>query len=125
MPWDWKRPICAPMWRRSIDMSLLPPDNAIAWAHFAMRGGWRKTLPLIAGYAAIIGVAILLTVQFNPNYRTDIYSGWTTGLLAIQGALLVLYGCGRIGKTVTQDIAGRMMESHRMMPAPPAHAIAG
>ncbi len=106
-------------------MPLFPPENAIGWAQFALRGGWRKTIPLLIGYAAVIGIAIMLSVQFNPKYKGDVCLGWTTALLAIQSALLVIYGCSRLTAGIRQDTTSRLMESHRLMPTPPAHAVAG
>jgi hypothetical protein len=106
-------------------MPLIPPENSIAWAQFALRGGWRKTIPLLLGYVGIVGTAIILSIQFNPKYRGDVCLGWTTALLAIQSALLVIYGCSRLTAAIRQDNTSRMMESHRLMPTPPSHAIAG
>ncbi|HEX8523155.1 MAG TPA: hypothetical protein VF669_12935 [Tepidisphaeraceae bacterium] len=106
-------------------MALFPPENAIGYSQFMLRGGWRKTLPLLGGYAAIVITAILLSVQFNPKYRRETLFGWTSGLLALQSAMLVLYGCSRTTASVRQDVTGKMIESHRLMPMPPAHAVAG
>lgn len=106
-------------------MALFPPENAIAYAQFQLRGGWRKTVPLLAGFTLVVSVAILLSIQFNPKYRTDVLFGWTTALLIVQGLLLVLYGCNRITASIRQDLSGRMIESHRLMPMPGAHAVAG
>jgi hypothetical protein len=124
---DWKKRIFAPKWRRWIErnMPLFPPENAIGWAQFALRGGWRKTIPLLIGYITVIAVAIMLSIQFNPKYKGDVCYGWTTALLAIQSAMLVLYGCSRLTAGIRQDTASRLMESHRLMPTPPAHAVTG
>ncbi len=106
-------------------MALFPPENALAFAHFALRGGWRKTATLLVGYVIIIGAAIVLTVQANPRHQREMLIGWTMGLLMIQGLTLVLFPAGRVANTIRQDITSRMIDSHRLMPMPPSHAIAG
>jgi hypothetical protein len=106
-------------------MALAGPENAMAWGQWKLRGGWSKTVPLLIGYVAIVGVIIVACVQFNPRYRGQILMGWTAGLMGIQTAWLILFGCGRVTASIRQDVTNRMMESHRMMPMPPSHVIAG
>jgi hypothetical protein len=48
-----------------------------------------------------------------------------SGLLALQAACLILYIPGRLGTIVRADVTSKMIESHRLMPIPPTHAIAG
>src|SRR6476646_1774551 len=99
-------------------MAMVGPENAMAWGQWKLRGGWWKTVPLLLGYMGIVAVAIAATVQFNPKYRGQVLVGWTTGLMGLEAAWVILLGCGRVTTAIRQDVVSRMMESHRMMPMP-------
>src|SRR4029078_7058776 len=51
--------------------------------------------------------------------------GWTTGLMGLEAAWVILLGCGRVTTAIRQDVASRMMEAHRMMPMRGSHAGLG
>src|SRR5829696_3572461 len=106
-------------------MAFLGPDNAIAWAHFRLRGAWRRSLTVTAGASVVLGGILLTTYRLNPDEGDRVLFGWTTGLLVLQAACLILYIPGRLGTIVRGDVTSKMLESHRLMPIPPTHAIAG
>jgi hypothetical protein len=99
-------------------------DNAIGWAHLQLRGGW-KNIAVTTGLSALgIGILILVTLQLGRVPVGLILGGWTSALMALEAALLVLLGCNTIGTAVKTDLAG-IIESHRLMPVSPAAAILG
>src|SRR5579884_3247688 len=99
-------------------MSTLGPDNAIFYAQFHLRGGWRNTLTVAGAYAVIVGGLVLLSVYIrDPNGRLmfpGALSWWIVALLVIQTAALVLYGATRVTAAIRKDVAGHMIESHRL-----------
>lgn len=106
-------------------MALIGPNNALAWAHFRLRGGWQRTFTVSGGALALLAILILASVYANPKNATQTLMGWTTGILTIQAACLILFIPGRINAIIRQDIAAKMLESHRLMPVAPADAVAG
>ena len=106
-------------------MSLLGPNNALAWAHFRLRGGWARSVSVTVGAVVLIAAVIVTMHRLNADSPRRILFGWTTALLALQGACLVLYIPGRIGTVIRGDLQSKMIESHRLMPLPPGHAVAG
>jgi len=105
-------------------MAFAGSNNALAWAHFRLRGGWRRSLTIAAVVVLVLGALAIATVRFDPNSNQALW-GWTVGLLGLQAACLVFYIPGRIGTTIKADVQSKMIESHRLMPTPPAHAVAG
>ena len=106
-------------------MAFVGPNNAIAWAHFRLRGGWARSVGVTAAAMVLLACAIVMSQRLNPNDGGRTLFGWTTGLLVLQAAVLVLYIPGRIGAIVRGDVQSKMIESHRLMPMPPMHAVAG
>src|SRR5215213_8992387 len=106
-------------------MPSLVVDNAIGWGQFQLNGGWRNTLSVPAGYAVILGGLIYLSAAIEPRQATLAYSLWTKGLIAIQFALLVLHGTNRVIGGIRRDVTGQLIESHRLMPVTPLHAVLG
>ena len=106
-------------------MAFAPPNNALAWAHFRLRGGWVRAVTFTAATMALGAVLIITTARLNPNDGGRALWGWVTGLLSVQAVCLALYASGRVTAAVRQDVQWRMIESHRLMPLPPMHAIAG
>lgn len=99
--------------------------NALGWAHFRLRGGWKTTMTTTVVYTAIVGGLILMTVRANPKSATQTLQGWTIGLLALQiGALLLVCSSG-IRTAIRKDIDSGLIESHRLMPISERTAIAG
>ncbi|MEP0843861.1 MAG: hypothetical protein HRF43_14250 [Phycisphaerae bacterium] len=99
--------------------------NAIGWAHYQLRGGWKNILATTVGYAVLIGLLIFGSVYLDPSSAPSIYAGWTMALLALQVGALVLYGCWSVSSAVKKDISTKMIESHRLMPVSGTDAIAG
>src|SRR5690349_13982784 len=106
-------------------MAIVPPNNALAWAHFRLRGGWMRSLSFTGAAMALGAVLIITSTRLNPNDGGRMLWGWTTALLSVQAVCLALYAAGRVGTAIRQDVQSKMIESHRLMPLPPAHAIAG
>ena len=106
-------------------MAFLGPNNALAWAHFRLRGGWARAALVTVSTVLVLAGVIITMHRLNPDDADKILFGWTTGLLAIQGLCIILAIPGRIGQTVRSDVQSKMIESHRLMPMPPAHAVAG
>src|SRR5262245_49960590 len=105
-------------------MALAPHNNAIAYAHFRLRGGFFGTAVFTVLAMFALGILIFITSRLaNDGGRT--LFGWATACLGLGGASLVLFGPLRIAAIIRQDIQSKMIESHRLMPLPPAHAVAG
>ncbi len=105
---------------------LLSTDNAIAWAQFQLRGGWKSISLNAGGYFLLICGAIMLTCRLSGDRNlNNTLAGWTMGLLGLQALFIVIIGGMRVTTAIKQDITTGIMESHRMMPVPALHAIAG
>src|SRR5437868_4716204 len=96
--------------------------NPIAWAIFQSRGGWKNTFVFTGGYAALVVGGIMLTA-INSDMVSMVYSRWTTILLGIQSLILLAYAPTRVSSTIRQDLVGKMIESHRLMPCSPVGAV--
>ncbi len=106
-------------------MALLGPNNALAWAHFRLRGGWRRSLLFTTGASVILGLLILGGLHLDMSGGKRTLASWSAGLLGFQAAILVLYVSVRISAAIRQDIQTKLIESHRLMPTPPLEAVAG
>ncbi len=105
-------------------MAFIGPNNALAWAHFRLRGGWKRSISFSLGIIALLAMLSIGAHRLNPDGGRTTWA-WAMGLLALQAACLLLFIPARIGTAVKQDVQSRMIESHRLMPMPPAHAVAG
>ncbi|CAN5369908.1 hypothetical protein BH09PLA1_BH09PLA1_12200 [soil metagenome] len=99
-------------------------NNPIAWAQFQLRGGLRASLTFCAIYATAVTGFYVFSHRADP-FNFGRANGWLNLLLGIQSLSLLLFGTSRIGAGIRADVISRMIESHRLMPTPPAHAIAG
>src|SRR5687767_1325045 len=106
-------------------MAFVGANNALAWAHFRLRGGWARSVLITISAVLVLAGLVMTMHRLNPDDADKILFGWTTGLLAIQGLCMILAIPGRIGQIVRADVQSKMIESHRLMPMPPAHAVAG
>ncbi len=106
-------------------MALLGPNNAIAWAQFRLRGGWKKSLGFSAGVFALLAMFVIGAAKYDPTQTTRNLFGWCTGLLGLAGAAVVLMAPGRIAAAIRADIKSGLIESHRLMPTTPIDAVAG
>lgn len=100
-------------------------DNAIAWAQFQLRGGLRNVLSTTGIYALCVIVALIGWMRLMPDNPAAVYSGATTFLLIGQLIVLVFIGSNALTTAVRTDVSTRMIDSHRLMPTPPAWAILG
>lgn len=105
--------------------TMLGVDNAIGWAHWQVRGGWKNTLLTTGAYFLGMSTLIYFTVRANPLHQSDVLSAWRVGLLALQTGFLVLFAGSRVCAAVRGDINSRMIESHRLMPVEPIVAVSG
>ncbi|MBP7934961.1 MAG: hypothetical protein KA354_09980 [Phycisphaerae bacterium] len=100
-------------------------DNAIAWVQFRLRGGWKNVLIVGAGYVALIGMLMFLTVQIEPKEIKNIMYGWTIGLMALQCGTLMLVAGSSVRTAIRKDVDSQLIESHRLMPVSGFKAVAG
>lgn len=100
-------------------------SNAIAWGHLQLKGGWKNIFMVGAAYLAIVGGLILVSVRLDPFSSTRVLGSWTMGLMGLQIAILLLYGCYAVGGGVRKDLASKMIESHRLMPISGTDAVIG
>ena len=108
-------------------MSLLA-NNAIGWANLQITGGWRRLLWVMLALAVGLPLLIYGSTQFDdPNPRTvaRTMAGWLSILAFLQGGLLLVGVPSRVFGAIKRDRITRVIESHRLMPTPAAHAIAG
>lgn len=107
-------------------MSSFPGTaNPIFYAQFHLRGGWKNTLLVGGAYGLLMGGVIWATTAASGDHAASTLSGWTNGLLVLQLILLLLYGSFRVSSAVRQDVTGKIIESHRLMPLSPFGAIIG
>jgi hypothetical protein len=104
--------------------ALFGPNNAIAYAQFELKGGWKNLLFTTLAYALVIIGAIGLTLRLSER-PAEVYGGWRIGLLALQGALLLILGSNRLNAAIQSDFKSGIIESHRMMPMSNLSAILG
>ncbi len=102
-------------------------DNAISWALYRLRGGW-KNLLIIAGWYTIAAILfIALPYELAEQRREKIYvlDVASTMILIIQVVMLLLL-CGMsVAGAIRRDLTSRIVESHRLMPLSPVQAIVG
>jgi hypothetical protein len=108
-------------------MSALPGFlNPLLYAQFHMRGGWKNTLGVAAGYALLVGGGIWITARNSTNNSyMSAMQGCLHLLLGLQLFILLVYGSMRVSSAVRGDIASKIMESHRLMPMSAFSAVAG
>src|SRR5581483_8653012 len=106
-------------------MSLIGGANAIGWAQFQLRGGWKNILATTAGYAVLVGGGILLMERLNASAPRAVLSACTNGLLGLQLLILVLFAVTRVSTSIRADLNSRMIESHRMMPVSAGEVVFG
>ena len=104
--------------------ALMADVSPIAWAQFQLRGGWKTFWTTLGGFAAVVGAGMFLFLRLSQGTAEQIWA-LKTSLTALQAALLVLFICTRISGAIRQDLVGRMLESHRLMPVSPAQAVLG
>ena len=78
-------------------------------------------LTITGCYAAVIGAVIWVTALAG----SGVMEGWVAFLSLLQALDLLLLGGFRVESAVRGDVTSRMLESHRLMPAPPLGSILG
>jgi hypothetical protein len=106
-------------------MAFIGSDNALAWAHFRLKGGWRRSVSVAAGALVLMGGGVIFSGRADPVSAQQTYFGWTLAMLVLNAATLVLYVPGRLSNIGRQDMASKMIESHRLMPMGSFSAVAG
>jgi hypothetical protein len=108
-------------------MGVLYIDNAISWAQYRVKGGWKMLagVSVIYALAIIAGITLFYAMATLPQQKVQVLNSWTVGLLLLQTAMLGVFAATRVSAAIRQDVATRRIESHRMMPISPYQAIAG
>jgi hypothetical protein len=99
-------------------------NNAIAYAHFQLRGGWRNTLITAGLYSLVIISVMTLATKLDPR-GVGWVRGWVGGILALQSFALLLFATSRISVGIRNDVNQKLIESHRLMPLPAWEAVVG
>jgi hypothetical protein len=100
--------------------------NPLAWVHFQLRGGWKRTFGFTIGGVIVVAVLMMLSVvRSRPGSYSDTMQGWAQGLLLLEAAILILYGAAAIAGAIRNDISGGLIESHRLMPVSASRAVFG
>lgn len=105
--------------------NVLGIDQAIGWAHWKVRGGFKAASQRTLMYSILAVALIMLTWRFDPLRTQQMLAAWRGILLAIESAVLVLMAGSAINSAVRSDFTSGMMESHRLMPVAPLTAITG
>jgi hypothetical protein len=102
-------------------------DNAIFWAQFRLRGGWKNLLIIASTYAAAVLLFITLPYQLETRlgYKLDVLAAASTLILIVQVVMLLVLGALAVSGSLRRDVTNRLMESHRLMPLSPVQAIIG
>lgn len=106
-------------------MSLIGGANAIGWAQFQLRGGWKNVLATTAAYMVLVGGGILLLDRLNASAPAIALAACTRGLLGLQLLILVLFAVTRVSTAIRADLNSKIIESHRLMPVSAGEAILG
>ena len=106
-------------------MAFLGPNNALAWAQFRLRGGWYRAVTFSLGACILLALLIAGHARIATVDAPRVLYGWSSGLMVLQGMTLVIFASMRVGQGIRQDLTSKQIESHRLMPMPPMHAVAG
>lgn len=99
-------------------------NNALAYAQFQIRGGWKSAAWFAGSYAVLVTTAYLFATTMAPR-GVGMPAGWLSMLTGVQTMALLLFGSSRIAMGIRNDLTSRMIESHRLMPTAPSQAILG
>lgn len=100
-------------------------DNAIGWAQFRLLGGWKNMFATCTTYAVIATAVLAAMVKGVDAPSSAVYGYFIPLFLGLQVLALPIFGTIRVGQSVRADVAGKLLESHRLMPTPPAAAVLG
>ena len=102
-------------------------DNAIFWAQFRIRGGWKNLLTIAATYAciAIFSISLFHGLAETPRSKSDVLNISSLMVLVVQTVMMLLLASAQIAGAIRRDIANRQIESNRLMPLSPSQTIVG
>src|SRR5690349_11630397 len=92
------------------------PDNPITWSNFYRKGGLKSVFGAGGAFVLILAGLIFLSARLgsgNPRRVSEVYNGWSNGLLGLQFLFLVVFGAGRVTASIRGDITSGMAESLR------------
>src|SRR5690349_15562395 len=104
-------------------MSLL--NNSIGWANFQISGGPMRAAWVATAVALFVPLLIFGTTQIEPEQSKKALEFWYVLLGILNGGILTLGLPGRVHGAMRRDRTTKLIESHRLMPTPAAHAVAG
>lgn len=104
-------------------MSLL--NNSIGWANFQISGGPMRAAWVATAVAVFVPLLIFGTTQIEPDSTKKALEFWYMLLGILNGGILTLGLPGRVHGAMRRDRTSKLIESHRLMPTPAAHAIVG
>lgn len=105
-------------------MSLVA-NNSIGWACLQMSGGWKRVGWICALIAVAAPLLIFGSLQLNDDKRASTLAGWYVMLGIVQACLLGIGVPARVHAAIKRDRTAKLYESHRLMPVPAGHAVAG
>src|SRR5438874_458100 len=85
-------------------MPALTPGNAIAYAHFKARGGWKNILSTAGGYALVLTLVMFLFVYGMNQPPAVVFWGWTVWMLSLQALVLCLFAPSRVSVLLSPTI---------------------
>jgi hypothetical protein len=100
-------------------------NNSIGWSCLQMSGGWKRIGWICALIAVAAPLLIFGSLQLNSQNSASTLSGWYVMLGILQGGLLGIGVPSRVHAAIKRDRVGKLFESHRLMPVPAGHAVAG
>jgi hypothetical protein len=108
-------------------MMALYIDNAISWAQFRLRGGFKNLLLTSIGYtlAATFFIELFYQLADQPGEKMQLLEGASLIDLIFQCAFLLILGGNIVAGSLRRDITNHLIESHRLMPLSPVQAIVG
>jgi hypothetical protein len=108
-------------------MSSLVINNAIGWAQFRLRGGLKGHAVLALAYGGLVAIVVVLmaSIARSPGERARMLDGCRIMLLMAQIIMMITLGSVAVSSAIRRDLVGRQIESHRLMPVAPLHAVLG
>jgi len=100
-------------------------ENAIGFAQFKLLGGWKNTFATCTTYAVIAAAVLVSMVKGVDTTAAEVFSYFIPLFLGLQVLALSIFGTARVGQSVRSDVAGKLLESHRLMPTSPGAAVLG
>jgi hypothetical protein len=102
-------------------------DNAISWAQWRIRGGWKNWFVINGCYlaAAVFFIALPYQIAQTARDKSSILEVSSIFILVIQLVMMLLLAGLTIANSLRRDLTSKLIESHRLMPLAPVQAIVG